>query len=151
MTIEDILEEMEELLEKAWSPPLSGRHSFVDVEKIMELCNDVRLNLPGEIRQARAIVADRGDILNGAKKEAEMIVRKAETRAQQLVSEDRITKEAQQKAAEILQNANLRAKEMRQTAIEFSDAYMKKTEEALTAAIGEVKGARQSMKKPKES
>lgn len=28
MTIEEILEEMEELLEKAWSPPLSGRAFF---------------------------------------------------------------------------------------------------------------------------
>lgn len=151
MTIEEILEEMETLLEKAWSPPLSGRHSFVDVEKIMELCNDVRLNLPGEIRQARAIVSDRGDILEGAKKEAEMIVRKAESRAQQLLSEDRITKEAQQKAAEILQNATLRAKEMRQTAVEFSDSYMKKCEDALAVATGEVKGARQSLKKPREN
>ena len=47
----------------------------IDSPKDVKRLSVGQLNgLAGEIRQARAIVADRGDILNGAKKEAEMIV-----------------------------------------------------------------------------
>ena len=44
---------------------------MVDVDRMRDIIDEVRLNLPTEVRQAKAIVNDRADIIMGAKREAE--------------------------------------------------------------------------------
>ena len=70
---------------------------MVDVEKVRDIIDDIRLNMPAEIRQAKAIVQDRADIVESAKKEAEAIVKRAEDRARAMVAQEAIVKAAQQK------------------------------------------------------
>ena len=41
---------------------------MVDADKVRDLIDDIRLNIPGEIKQAKAIVSDRAEIIDGAKK-----------------------------------------------------------------------------------
>ena len=62
MNIEEILDVLDELLDKAWSLPLTGGRCVVDAERVRELIDDIRLNMPTEIKQAKAIVADRRDV-----------------------------------------------------------------------------------------
>lgn len=75
MNIEEILDMLDELLDRAWNLPLSGGRCVIDAEKVREMVDDIRLNLPDEIKQAKAIVKDRTEILSSAKSEAEAIVR----------------------------------------------------------------------------
>lgn len=102
MNIDDILDAMDEMLDRAWNLPLTGGRCVVDAEKVRDLIDDIRLNMPAEIKQAKQIVADRTDIISVAKKEAEDIVRKAEEHAKALVEQEEITKQAQARATEIL-------------------------------------------------
>ena len=78
MPIEEILDQLDELIDRSWSLPLTGGRCVVDADKVRELLDDVRLNLPTEIRQAQSIVADRTAIVDEAKKEAEAIIARAE-------------------------------------------------------------------------
>ena len=48
MNIEEILDVMDELLDRSWSLPLSGGRCVVDAEKIRDLVDEIRLNLPAE-------------------------------------------------------------------------------------------------------
>ena len=57
MNIEEILDLLDELLDRSWNLPLSGGRCVVDAEKVRDLLDDVRLNMPTEIKQAKAIVA----------------------------------------------------------------------------------------------
>lgn len=143
MNIEEILDMLDELLDKSWSLPLSGGRSVVDDEKIRELLDDIRLNLPSEIKQAKAIVADRADILATAKREADAVVRRAEDRARALIAQEEIIKQAQQKAAEILSQAQTKAKELRNASQDFSDDLLRQSEETLTKLLTEVRTTRQ--------
>ena len=86
-TIESILNDIDELLEDSWSLPLSGGRCVVDAEKVRDLIDSIRMNMPAEIKQARAVVADRNQILSLAKGEAEALIRKAEERAKQLLEQ----------------------------------------------------------------
>lgn len=95
MNIEDILDLLDDMIDRAWSLPLTGGRCVVDAEKVRELLDDMRLNLPTEIKQAKAIVADRTEIVTVAKREAETIVRRAEERAKALVAQEEITRQAQ--------------------------------------------------------
>ena len=55
MSIDEILEEMDELLDKASSMPLIAHKKVVDGDRLRELINDVRLNLPHELKEAKKI------------------------------------------------------------------------------------------------
>lgn len=68
MNIEEILDALEDMLEEAWSIPLSGNKCVIDAEKVKQYLEDIRLNMPTEIKQAKLIVNDRSDIISQAEK-----------------------------------------------------------------------------------
>ena len=146
MNIEEILDMLDELLDKSWNLPLTNNRSVVDIEKIQELLDDIRMNLPGEIKQAKAIVSDRADIIATAKREADTVVRRAEDRARALIAQEEIVKQAQQKAAEIISQAQQKAKDLRNASQEFSDDLLRQSEETLTRLVTEVRATRQAMR-----
>ena len=146
MNIEEILDMLDDLLDKSWSLPLTNGRTIVDDEKIRELLDDIRMNLPSEIKQAKAIVADRAEILSDANKEAESIIRKAEDRARAMLAQDTTVKQAQQKANEILAQANQRSKELRNASQEYSDDILKQTEETMAKLLTEVRSTRQAIR-----
>ena len=150
MNIEEILDILDDLIDRSWNLPLTGGRCVVDAEKVRELIDDVRLNLPTELRQAKAIVADRSEIITVAKREAETIVRKSEERARALIAQEEIVKQSQEKAQEILTNAQLKAREMRQAAQDFSDNMLRQTEESLARCLGDVKTTRTAIRSPQK-
>ena len=150
MSIEEILDQLDELIDRAWSLPLTGGRCVVDADKVRELLDDVRLNMPTEIRQAQSIVADRTEIVNTAKKEAEAIIARAEKRAAALVEEEEIVRQSRSKAAEIAQQAQQQSREMRQSAKEFVDNILKNTEESLPASMNEVKNTRAAFRQQQQ-
>ena len=73
MTNTDILlEDLEDVLDDATSIPLSKKFA-VDVDKIKTIIEDIRLNTPQEIKQAKAIVDSRNSIIDEANKTAAII------------------------------------------------------------------------------
>ena len=143
VSIDEILEQIEDMLDEAWLMPLSGGKVLVEGERLRELINAVRANLPAEVNQAKAIVKDRVKIVNDAKKEAEDIVRSAEERRNQILSHEEIVVQAQERANEIQAQTQKRAREMRRTAQEFTEDLLRRTEEALTQQVTQVRQARQ--------
>ena len=106
--LESILNELDEVLESAVTLPLTNK-CMVDADRIRELIDDIRLNMPSEIKQARAVVADRNEILSMAKQEAEELIRKTEERAKALVDNDTIVRQANAKGMAMLSEASQKA------------------------------------------
>ena len=148
MTVEELLDKIDDMIDKAWSIPLSGGKCTVDADELRDLLDQIRAYLPSEIRQAKAIVSDRTDIIDAAKRESEAIIRKAEERAQVLVSEEEIVKQSQQKAAELLNQSQQKSREIRRGAGDFAEDLLKRTEETLAARLSEVRQARQALRTP---
>ena len=107
---------MDELLDKAGSVPFVSHKKVIDGERMRELINDVRLNMPHELKEAKKIEFDCQRILNEAKLNAESIIRKAEERAAQIVSREAIVTEAKKKALDMLTKAQTAAKNLQQNA-----------------------------------
>lgn len=145
MNIEEILDMLEEQLDRSWNLPLSGGRCVVDADKVHKILDDVRLNLPEEIKQAKAIVKDRAEILASAQREAEAIVRKAEDRARMLIAQEEILRQAQSKSAEIITQAQTKSKEIRQASQDFSDDLLKRAEDSLTTSLSEIRQTRQAL------
>jgi len=146
MNIDEVLNMLDEMLDQSWSLPLSGGRCVVDAEKVRDLIDDIRINLPTEIKQAKAIVIDRAEILEAAKQEAEGVVRKAQERAKALINQEDIVKQSQAKASELISQTQLQSREMRVAAQNFSDDILKATEEALHKSLAEVKSTRQALR-----
>ena len=144
MAIEELLEQFDEVLDSGLKMP--GKRTIIDAEAIRAIIDDIRLNMPTEIKQARGIVADRADIITNAKREADGIIRSAEERAKAMVAQEEITKLAQEKAAEILSNAQNKSREMRKAAQDFVDELMRRADEGLTANLAEVRKTRAALK-----
>ena len=138
MSIEELLDQIDEMIDKAWGLPLSGGKCLVEADRLRDIIDDIRGNMPGEIRQAKSIVSDRG----------EDIVRAAEERARALVMETEIVKQAQQKANELLNQTQQKCREMRKGAQEFTEDLLKRTEESLVRHTAEVRQARQAVRRP---
>lgn len=144
MTLEELLEQFDEVLDNGVKIP--GKKSIVDVEQLRAVIDDIRLNIPGEIKQARGIVADRADIITNAKREADGIIRSAEEKAKAMVAQEEITKLAQERATEIIANAQAKSREMKKAAQDFVDDIMRRADEGLTANLGEVRKTRAALK-----
>ncbi|MDD2955213.1 MAG: ATPase [Oscillospiraceae bacterium] len=148
MNIDEILDVMDDMLDRAWNLPLTGGRCVVDEERVRDLIDDIRLNIPNEIKQAKQIVSDRTEIINVAKNEADSIVRKAEERAKYLVSEAEISKQAKARAEEILAQSRMKSREMRQATQEFVDTILKNTEDTLSKSLSDVHTTRQALRNP---
>lgn len=148
MGTEELLDKLDDLVDKAWGLPLSGGRCVVDAEKVREIIDDLRLNIPKEIPQAKAIVADRMEIIKNAKAESDQIIKKAQDKATYLVAENEITKQAQERANAILEDASAKAKEMKKAAADFSDHLLLTSSESISQALIEIKQARQALKAP---
>lgn len=146
MNIEELLDMMDETLEEAMNLPFSGGKRVVDVEKVRDIIDDIRLNMPTEIRQAKAIVQDRAEIVEDAKKEAESIVKRAEDRARAMVAQEAIVKAAQQRATEILSSAQSQSREMRSAVSNLCENMLRRTEEQLSKSLSEVKAVRTTLR-----
>ena len=144
MTLDELLEQFDEVLDGGIKIP--GKKTIVDVEKLRAVVDDIRLNIPSEIKQARGIVADRTEIITTAKREADSIIRSAEEKAKAMVAQEEIVKMAQEKAAEIISNAQGKSKEMRRAAQDFVDDIMRRADEGLTANLGEIRKTRAALK-----
>jgi vacuolar-type H+-ATPase subunit H len=133
-------------LEESPKVPLSSGKHVVDLEQIRDYLDEVRANLPGELRQSQAIVNDRAQIVDDANTQASAIIKKAEERARILVSETEVVKQAQQRAAEIISNAQSEARTVRQSVTEYCENMLKTTEETMAANAAQVKNVRSSLR-----
>ena len=128
MTIESLLDEMSNILDEGKSVPFTS-NLLVDAEALKTAIEDIRLNMPDELTQARKIASERKEILASAQSNADDIIEKAHLRAKEIISEDEITRGAEAAAAEIMQQARNAANEIveqaRNTATELTEQATK--------------------------
>lgn len=146
MRLEMLIDELQEIVDGALKMPFSGGKKVVNTERIQEIVEEMRTNMPQEVRQAKNIVADRNNIIGKAKKEAETVVQQAEDRAKSMVERSEILRQAQQKANEILTKANEEADQVKQAANRYIEHIMKKADDELSLNLAALKKTRQSLR-----
>ena len=144
--IEELITALYDLIQDAKTLPLGADKCIVERDRVLDMLDEISAQMPGEIKQAKAIVNDRRDIVETAKREADGIIKKAEDRARALVEQEEIVKAAQQRAAEMLTAAQGQAREMRTTVTEYCENMLRQTEETLARSAAEVKNVRQTLR-----
>ena len=143
MNVNELLDTIEDLLEESTGMPLSGGKRIVDVEQIRDYLDDIRANLPVELRQAQSIVSDRAQLIESANAQAQAIVKKAEERARVLVSEAEIVKSVARFGCTVGKQTHIagRTQESDALAAQATEAYGQTDSSALSLSIAMVLAA----------
>ena len=97
MEIMEIIDMMEETVDKAPVVPLSGK-ILIDKEDILDYIQEMRLVFPDELKEAKWVKNERQRILSEAETKSEEMIKNAEEKMVQMVDENEITRQAYAKA-----------------------------------------------------
>lgn len=144
--IEELVNMLYDMISDAWGLPFGAEKCLLERDKVLDLIDEIRANLPKDLEQARIIVENRNEIISQAKREAESIKRAAEGKARQMVAEDEIVVTSRQKSNEMVTAAENKAREIRRAANEYVDDTLKRLEEVMAQALSEMRNSRQQFK-----
>ena len=145
MAINDVnrlLDMVSERIEEAKSPALKPNLSMVERDEILDLLDEMRAQLPVEIKRAQELLAAREKFVEDAKRDVERMLRQAELEAKTKVSDSEVLYAAKEKARQIIAQAEDRSRKLYQVANEYAEDALARTEEAVQAALDEVKESR---------
>ncbi len=140
--IEEVISTLYEMIQDAWSLPLGAEKCVVERDKVLDLLDEISNQLPGELKQAKTIVESRNEVITNAKREAESIMKQAEQRARQLISQEAVYQEAKNEANEMIRQAQAKIRELRQVTNDYVDDALKRTEDSIASALSQVRDSR---------
>lgn len=148
MKVVELLNELEEMVEKGNSIPFSSK-ALVNPEEFVEIVDEIRTALPPEIAEARKIVAEKKQILFEAQADADRMKNDVEGKLRQMIDEDEITKTAQTQAEIIIENAQTQAKEIRVGTQHYSDKILYNLQVKLKELNDQIEENRKQLKEIK--
>ena len=140
--VEELLDMLFDMVDEAKNVPLSSDKCMIERDRALDLIDDIRAQFPVELSEAKKVMASRADLIASAKREAELIRKQAEDQARQMLAQDELTAKAKQKCNEMVRQADERSRELRRAANEYCEDVMRRVEEALSEAHGEVQRSR---------
>jgi len=140
-----LLGELERLLKAGHRFPFGSR-VMVDEDEVRGLIEDVRSALPGDLVEARAVLAERERVLGEAREEAERIVREAQGYVQRLADESTVVREARQRAEEVLSRAEQAGRDIRHGARSYADRVLAEAVSSLERVVQQVEADRKELR-----
>ena len=138
----ELIDELYSMVSEAWGVPLGNDKCIVERDKVLNMIEDIKAQLPVELSEAKRLVSARDEFIGNAKKEAESIRRTAEEKARALVDEQEIVRIARARSSELMANAESKCRELRRVASDYVDDILRRSEESLASALNEVRGSR---------
>jgi len=104
MDILQLIDRLEELFNESKNIPLT-RNVMVDEDRMLDIIDQMRIAIPEEVKKAQQLLGQRDRVLAQAQEEANRTLEIARQKADQMVTKDMITVEAQRRAEQILAQA----------------------------------------------
>ena len=140
--IEDIINSLYDLIQDARGLPLGADKCILERDKVLDMLDEIIAQLPSEIKQSRAIVESRNELIGQARREAESIVRAAQQKAEELVAQEAIYLEAKRQCQDMYNKTQERIAQLRKASNEYMDDALRRTEEAIAQSLSEVRDTR---------
>lgn len=102
--IMSLLDELEELIASSGKMPFSEK-GIIDLDVAQKIIEDMRLNLPRDIQQAKWLGQEKDRIISDAKREYNRMINEAKDQVEYLVNNNSIYKDAQKRADALLKEA----------------------------------------------
>jgi len=149
--IDELIDLLYGIVEDAWSMPLGKDKCLIERERVLDILDELRVNLPGEVKAARGIVEKRNELLEESRRDAEALKIQAQEEAAKLVDANEIVVAARDRANEIMDNTDARTREMKLAAADYCEDILKQTEDSITNALTELRQIRQQFRSAMEN
>lgn len=123
MTVLDLLDELEEIVDTAPNVPLTGK-IMVESSEVLEIVDDIKKSLPEDVKQAKWLKDEKERILAEAKEEYEKIILEAKKQAGFLVDNNDITLKAKKRADSISDAADDYSKVLKMKTYDYLDRML---------------------------
>jgi cell division septum initiation protein DivIVA len=140
----DRIDEIIAFVEGARSVPMS-RNCMIDRGELINLLDQLRGELPGELRRSAALLEERDKILEAGRNEAERIIAEGEAEHARLVSINEITVSSEHEAARIVGEARNEAQRLREEVDDYVDTALANFEQFLTRSLASIERGRDKM------
>ena len=144
--IEDIISALYDMVQDARALPLGADKCILERDKVLDMLDEIIAQLPVELKQARTIVDSRNELIGQARREAETMIRQAQERSEQMVSEQAIYQEAKRQCQELVLQTQTRMAELRKASNDYMDDALRRTEEAIALSLEDVRDTRTKFK-----
>ena len=144
--IEDIITTLYDLIQDAKSLPLAADKCILERDRVLDMLDEIIAQLPAELKQSRTIVESRNELIGQARRESESIIRQAQEKANQMVSEEAIYQEAKRQCQEMMLQTQIRMAELRKASNDYMDDALMRTEESIAQSLAEVRDTRAKFK-----
>jgi vacuolar-type H+-ATPase subunit H len=128
---------------------------MVNGDEIMELIDQLRFNLPDEIKQANWTVTEQQRIITEAHAEAARIMSRANERAEETASEHEILRRAERHGTQVVKDAQAKSDEIIRQAEAYALEQLKQLEAHLGRTLATVRrgveALQSSQPEPEES
>ncbi|MGH3663110.1 MAG: hypothetical protein ACRDT8_06495 [Micromonosporaceae bacterium] len=144
----DALDRIDEVIaqvENARAVPMSRNNCMVDRAEMVALLEELRGNLPVEIRRAEALLSERDKIIDAGQREAARIIGEGEAEHARLVSASEITVSAEHEAARITNEAREEAQRLRDEVDDYVDTTLANFEQFLHRSLTNIERGRDKM------
>ena len=140
--VEKLIDMLYDMINDAKNMPLSSDKCVIDRDEALDLLDEIRAGLPAELKRAQDLIQAKEDYVNSAKREVGRMMQQAEYDVKSKVSDSEVLIAARERGHEIIKRAEDRSNEMYRVVNEYTEDALRRTEEAIQAALDEVKQSR---------
>ncbi len=145
MEILKYVDQLEELVDTAFKVPLSGK-VMVNVDEIFAVIDQIRENLPQELRDAQYALLEKDRLIAEAQAKAQRELEEARREARSIISEHEIVRHAQAEADATLERSRQTAMEVREGARSYANDILYQIESNLDKALYTIKKSRDELR-----
>lgn len=131
MSIYNLLDQLEHVIENSKRAFMQSDKVVVDPEDLYQLIDQIRSTVPDDIKDAQWVKKEEEQIKKKAQEDYERLIEEARIRAQELTKDTEIYHLAEARAKEMLEEAHQAAHEITLGAFHYADDIMEKIEKQL--------------------
>lgn len=144
-TLDDLLLELREMVERARTMPMSAS-VLVNRDDVLGLVDEILQAVPEEVRHARWLLKEREQFLRDAEREADDIVEAGRVQAERMVERTEIAREARRTAQRIVEDAEATSRRLRLEAEDYVDQKLAEFEVLLDRTLQTVGQGRERLR-----
>jgi hypothetical protein len=143
MSVYRVLDKLEGYVhDGTWLP---AGYRILSEERLLEFVEKIRASLPEEVGRAKIIAKDQDRVMRAAAEKAQAIVEEAATKHEELVDQNEIVQRARKTAEIVLREAEERSRKIREGADQYAAQVLGEMEARLSGALGAVQKGRQTL------
>ena len=140
--VQNLLDMLYTMVDEAKNAPLSSEKCVINRDEALDLLDEIRGQLPNELKRAQELIHARDEFVAAAKRDANRLMEQAEFDAKTKISDSEILMAARKKGHDIIAHAEERCREMYRTTNEYTEDALRRTEDAVQMALKEVQDSR---------